>query len=426
MVDTVRSWAEIQALLANNEVGAISPQDLRDALLSIHSGHGSYYIGTPAETSIDTVNVWKKAAGVTITGLLHGFTNGTDNRLTYDQRVESHVTLSAFLSMVSASNNKVFELAIAKNGVVLPHSIMSRKISTSGDVGAAAVGADLDMVIGDTWKFGCVTPLTTRTSRLRKATCTLVPSSKSTNPESQMLIMEDASCQFTDAEFREQEASGTCPTEFMFAFELSWQAVHAQVESRGYVGRFVMSVQDFTPAAVRWTDRDRLRHMDIEPVMTQSANTLTTGANFRWMYHADFIRLTRTYAVLYTRVGRQRDTFHPYMVYEFPTVLTQTKLDALVERSLNLRETVSREPTLIISNSDFYDGQSIHHLRHGDVDDAEPEDSDDEINSVQDVLNAMSTDQLRDALEQRDSMGDFEYEAPAHVPTTRPKRRLLR
>ncbi len=39
MVDTVRSTTALQALLADNSTGDISPQDLRDFLVSAYPGH---------------------------------------------------------------------------------------------------------------------------------------------------------------------------------------------------------------------------------------------------------------------------------------------------------------------------------------------------------------------------------------------------
>jgi len=44
MADTVRTLAALQSLLADNETGDISPQDLRDMLVSILGAYGGFYI----------------------------------------------------------------------------------------------------------------------------------------------------------------------------------------------------------------------------------------------------------------------------------------------------------------------------------------------------------------------------------------------
>ena len=51
MVDTQRSLSAIQTLFADNTAGAISPQDLRDAVETLRMGHGEIYVSSTAATS---------------------------------------------------------------------------------------------------------------------------------------------------------------------------------------------------------------------------------------------------------------------------------------------------------------------------------------------------------------------------------------
>ena len=54
MADTSRTLSALQTLLADNTAGAISPQDLRDMLLSLSSGYGMIYVqgGSTAQGSL--------------------------------------------------------------------------------------------------------------------------------------------------------------------------------------------------------------------------------------------------------------------------------------------------------------------------------------------------------------------------------------
>ena len=71
MVDTVRSIAALQALLADNESGDITAQNLRDAVVSLHAGSGwadyadnQYTSGSPFALSANTDTVLPNNAGV--------------------------------------------------------------------------------------------------------------------------------------------------------------------------------------------------------------------------------------------------------------------------------------------------------------------------------------------------------------------------
>lgn len=47
MVDTIRQRSELLTLLADNTSGAISPQDLRDFVVTALGGYGGVYVSTP-------------------------------------------------------------------------------------------------------------------------------------------------------------------------------------------------------------------------------------------------------------------------------------------------------------------------------------------------------------------------------------------
>jgi len=81
MADTRRSLTDLLALLADNTSRAISPQDLRDALVSAHGTYGMMYTkdGSTAQGSIGTS--FAQLTGFAVDGLSGGTTpaNATDD-----------------------------------------------------------------------------------------------------------------------------------------------------------------------------------------------------------------------------------------------------------------------------------------------------------------------------------------------------------
>lgn len=144
MVDTQRDLAALQALLADNITGAISPQDLRDFLYSMKFPCGSLYLTTPAPTTISTPGTYVKAAGSCSPsdGTSSYLFTISDNRLTYTGVASFHFHIVASVSFSINQNNHIIGLRIAKNGTTLAHSTARRKVSSAGDVGSTAIHAD--------------------------------------------------------------------------------------------------------------------------------------------------------------------------------------------------------------------------------------------------------------------------------------------
>jgi hypothetical protein len=150
MADTNRSLAEILLLLADNTTGDISPQDMRDAVLSLTPAHGSMIVTTPAETLVVSANTPLKAAGVTgSTGTLHDFTMPVDNRLTFNGASPREVQIAASLSMTAIGNNVTISVYLARNGVVIPGSHMQQRIGTGADIQAISTSANFTLGVND-------------------------------------------------------------------------------------------------------------------------------------------------------------------------------------------------------------------------------------------------------------------------------------
>ena len=153
MTDTPRSVADLQVLLADNTVGAISPQDLRDLLASVVQPYGSLHFTTPAPTT--PAGAALKALGTTTSVNLSGFDMPVSNRLRYTGSVTRHAHIACSVSFTMGGNNKVAGLYIyhfdasADSGAVLDHSHIERFVGTGADIGSTALHADVMMDIND-------------------------------------------------------------------------------------------------------------------------------------------------------------------------------------------------------------------------------------------------------------------------------------
>lgn len=150
MADTVRTLAALKTLLADNTTGLISPQDLRDLLVSLIPGHGSIYISAPAATTIAQAGTFVKAAGTTTAAHLDtAFDMPADNRLRYVGATAVHATVSVTLSFTCAGNNQDLAFQIHKNGDPVTGSHISVKIGTGTDERSTALHVDADLAQND-------------------------------------------------------------------------------------------------------------------------------------------------------------------------------------------------------------------------------------------------------------------------------------
>jgi hypothetical protein len=148
MVDVARSKAQLLVLYADNSVGAISPQDLRDFVESAAPPYGSFSTNVAAATTL-TQDVYSKMAGTTTAGDMNQFDMPVDGRLRYTGVPNRHMHIAVTTSFTCANNNKVIGLKIAKNGTVLDDTIARRKVSTGADIGSTALHGDVMLSTND-------------------------------------------------------------------------------------------------------------------------------------------------------------------------------------------------------------------------------------------------------------------------------------
>jgi hypothetical protein len=144
-----RDKSDLYTLYADNDIGAISPADLRDFVESVNSAHGSYYVTVPAATVPSIVGTYQKVNGVTAAVDSQALFTHSTNRLTYNGTKDIHCDSRAGMTLTVAGNNKTVGFAFAVNGVVLAHTIMHHRTSSSTDVVTIAIAGDFTLAPGD-------------------------------------------------------------------------------------------------------------------------------------------------------------------------------------------------------------------------------------------------------------------------------------
>ena len=133
MADTQRTLAALLVLLADNVTGDISPQDMRDLLVSVLGGYGSIFVhgGSTAQTGI-------KSTPVKLTGFYtNGISSGTTPDHTTDDitiSVAGDYLVSGALSFIGSSNS-TFDIDIYINSTTTNYGF-ERKLGTGTDVGS--------------------------------------------------------------------------------------------------------------------------------------------------------------------------------------------------------------------------------------------------------------------------------------------------
>ena len=110
---------------------------------------GSVYISTPLVTPIATLNTPIKISGTTTSNGLFRTSSTTNNRIQYIGSKLRYFSYSASLSVTGEGNNKIFNFYIAKNGVVVPESKQSRKITTGTDIGSISISGLIQLDTND-------------------------------------------------------------------------------------------------------------------------------------------------------------------------------------------------------------------------------------------------------------------------------------
>jgi hypothetical protein len=150
VADVRCTLSAILTLLADNTAGDISPQDLRDAILSASPVYGALYVSSAAATTLAGAATPTKASGTTASIAAHtDVTVATTNRLTYTAAPTVKVLALMAVSMTCATSTQTVAISIAKNGTQVAATIIQRKIGTGSDKGAVATFGVIELAQND-------------------------------------------------------------------------------------------------------------------------------------------------------------------------------------------------------------------------------------------------------------------------------------
>lgn len=148
MADTIRTRADLVALMADNITGDASPQDFRDWLISTEAADGCLAVTATAGTVV-TAGTPILLAGTTTLGLATNVSMPSNMRLRNDAPTTMRFHVTADISMTTAANNVVASFWIYKNGVQEAGSLQKRKIGTGTDVGSLGLNWVVDLAPTD-------------------------------------------------------------------------------------------------------------------------------------------------------------------------------------------------------------------------------------------------------------------------------------
>lgn len=152
MADTLRTKSAVLSLLADNNVGAISPQDIRDTVISLLNDHGQLYqAGTPAATTISTQDTWTLANIVTPT-LLGGperFDNPSGHRLRYTGGETRRFNVMVFGALSLTTPAHDLSVGIARNGSIQTQANNKLSVVTGINFAAFCLGGQIALGSND-------------------------------------------------------------------------------------------------------------------------------------------------------------------------------------------------------------------------------------------------------------------------------------
>lgn len=154
MPDTIRSLAELNTQFADNVDAAISPQDIRDLMVSlmVHGEIGSLTKGAVVLSTGFQPLDFNQAGAVG-----RGLTVDTANRWIADIPVDMKVEVTLEVSF-QGSNNTTFEFAVFRNPNTSPEQIQrlsdSERIFSAAMIGTIKMSASLQLNAGDKLQAG--------------------------------------------------------------------------------------------------------------------------------------------------------------------------------------------------------------------------------------------------------------------------------
>lgn len=153
MAETPKVLTALLAQLPDNTTGDISPEDIRDVVVSLFPSRGQLDLTAGGTTTFALTNTWYKLVCTTaLDGGLgqDGFSQASNNEIRATKAVNQVLLCMATIEASSSGNNKTYSFTFAKNGTVISTAHVSEKFETSGAVKTMTVIALVPTVQNDT------------------------------------------------------------------------------------------------------------------------------------------------------------------------------------------------------------------------------------------------------------------------------------
>lgn len=153
MAETPKVLSALLAQLPDNTTGLISPEDIRDVVVSLFPSRGQLDLTATAATTFALTDTWYKLAGTTALDATlgqDGFSQVANNELRATKAVNQVLLVTANVELLCGSNNKTFGLTFAKNGTAITGIHVSALLANSNKGYGFSITALLPTAANDT------------------------------------------------------------------------------------------------------------------------------------------------------------------------------------------------------------------------------------------------------------------------------------
>jgi hypothetical protein len=123
MAQTPQSFANLMTALADNTTAQITPEDIRDAVVSLYPSRGQLTLTASSATTFSGSGVYVNLEGTTAIDTAvcsQCVTMPADGVLKWTKAQAQVLLANATLEVLPAGNNKRYTFTFAKNGTALP------------------------------------------------------------------------------------------------------------------------------------------------------------------------------------------------------------------------------------------------------------------------------------------------------------------
>lgn len=153
MTQTPKVLSALLAQLPDNTTGDISPEDIRDVVVSLFPSRGQIDLTAGGTTTFALTNTYYKLAGTTALDATlgqDGFSMPANNELRATKAVNQVLLCTANIEVSCGQNNKNYSMTFAKNGAAIDTFHVTERLASSGQPYFYSFTALIPVVQNDT------------------------------------------------------------------------------------------------------------------------------------------------------------------------------------------------------------------------------------------------------------------------------------